>query len=368
MDEKTSKKMTKDLGKAQELSGVDIALGDIMRIGPYPGDWDAPYDIRPKIDKVALYAARQVMYGYEDLEQALGSLWIDSGLNERYRRYRINARRNEKDFRAIISAFPDKLYLPSCRIEIYPEDHLTPSQLKEILTSLHDKLSRLNVSEVEYASDIFCKSPSAAQYLFLILTRFLYCPYQREVRLHEHECGEPDLTIGRRRERNCTFYAGADKDRAIYERGPDRYRVGDAWPFDRIDRVRLETRVKKFVKTGSYTLGNFLNRAGFYRLNKDAYDFRCFKNSPRLPQLWEAYVARDEKGNALGCFHADYRHFKRLIPNLSQYTMRVSEFNPLMERLLEVWKQFDYAWESCQPRRSATTCGKRGYNIRRITI
>ncbi len=361
IDERTKKKMIRDLGKTQAMNSVEGALDGIMKVGQDQDDRDAPYDIRPKIDKVALYAARDIRYLYEDLERALDrEPWIDQTLNKRYVHYKTNARLNAKGFRLIVSTYPVEPYFPSGLITIYPEDHVTPSQLKQILASLHNGLPYLNVSMVEYASDIFCVSPRAVQYLFLMVTRFVYCRHQRSVTLHEYECGAKDLSIGRRRERNCTFYAGGDKDRTIYERGPEIHRVGNAWPFHKLDRLRLEARVRKFVKKGSYTLGDFLSHAGFFRLNKDAWDFRCFKDSPRLPQPWETYGAQDEKGNALGSFHAEYLHYNKRIRNLSQYTKRVTWFDPLMERLFQVWKQFDDEWESSPPRRAAPTLRRRG--------
>jgi len=329
------------------------ALEGIQRTEWCPNkDGDLAYGPSPRIEPLI---HRVVLTGpyctYDQLKQ-VGELWpYDRGQKSSYKN---NFTSNISGFIRIISKWPKNSYRRPIRIELIPKRYVEAKEYKKALIDLMRALPQpLQVSEVEYAVDIYCYSPREVASLFYELIHCLWVPYKSSVGM----VGEDMAQYGKNVRANHVFHAKAEDSKVkIYERGPDnRRKKGEkGWELERCDRVRIEQTAKrsKLLYHGIDTLYDLIENPKFLELNEKIFNFKKFEGSKKLPKPWEAYRSKDKYGNQVGAIQAEYLHFKKLQPddtgyvaNVSQYLNDVPEFEKLKAILIDKLREFDREWE-----------------------
>jgi len=311
-----------------------------------PSFLDQKYASAGRTDKVILSGAGRREYdGYQSLFDALGDLWFQKDFDpkERGYMYRTKYIKNEEGFQLSVFTGRSDPYYPPFQLVIYPRDTVTIASYKGYLSRLNQRLPHLNVSSVEYANDIYCLSPKTASELFLTLRTHMGVSYQGKV-----ETSSGAMKIGRNIRMSSTFHIG--EDMKTYERGSDgKKEQGGGWLREHIDRVRVEYTARRDKLRGAdiRTLGDLVRHVNFYAVHlvhgKPLYGFRCFKGSKKLPKVWQGYRAKD--GSKMpGSFQAEcIRRRKHM--QLSQYVKPVEYLQPLEERLVETWHDYDREWK-----------------------
>jgi hypothetical protein len=330
-------KLRTKLATFQYHTIIESALEGIQRVGPDASDWEQPFKIECKIHRMVLTG----LYGYKRIEEALGKLFVDETFDPVKQRsaYRARALRKVQNFDVSIFVNP-VTSRPACLMRIDPQGDVSIKAYKEFLKWLDSGLPGLKVSSVEYANDQFCNDPKAAENLFMIERRHLYVPRQRHMRTY----GETIARWGKKTRMNTVFRIGDNK---LYERGPDKKKQDQFWLYRYVDRVRLEhtaTR-EELRKRNIDRLTDFISHPRFYAVNKLIYGFKHFEGSKHLPRPWEGYPTPDDSGEP-GCFQAEQIFHRRKVNNIGQYLTDSNDFEPLLERLRDLWLKFDEEWEA----------------------
>ena len=125
----------------------------------------------------------------------------------------------------------------------------------------------------------------------------------------------------------------------MYERGPDRPKLGPAWPSAAIDRVRLEYTAKRrvLVKHGLSTLEDLVENPRFFAINSNRWRFKQFQ-AKKLPWVSEGYRE--------GSFQAEFLAAKstRVVSNLAKHVRDINELSAFEYRIVESMSRFDAAW------------------------
>lgn len=341
-------RLTKLLSENIAWNIVGRDLDGIMRMGRHPREADGPLKIESKIHKMVLVGSSEgSAYGYKDLVSHLGPFldFTESGPSKRKGYYERDYIRRKSDFILHIYVNPRKEFMPRFKLEIYPTSTVDISHYKDFLSNINRKIPGLKISCAEYAIDLYCKTGIHAANVFSLLRRFLYVPYQRNSRTYEddekeiNDIGRDKITVSR------TIHIGNVK---IYERGDDsdKNRQSGGWERDKINRVRLEFSAKRRIlkSTGIYALNDFLHDAQFHRINNPLYQFAYFKNSSKLPNVWEPYNCKDSNGVA-GCFVTECAHYRKIVRNIAQYIRNADSFVELRKNIEASWKAFDDEWK-----------------------
>jgi hypothetical protein len=330
------KKFRKELGKSLAGSIIRDKLEGIQRVG----GWDGLLNIVPRIHRMMLSSP----YQYNELKQQIGKLKLDNSFkpDDRMPNYNKKYIRNCPGFLVIIFTNRKEPFLPPSMMFLYPRKDIEIDDYKGFLLWLDSVLPGLKVSSVEYANDQFCKDHHSVREVFGVEKRNLFIPYKKIARLYGPNFAKIDKNIIL----NAVFEAG---DTKVYERGLDKNKVGLGWPEDKLDRVRLEYTASrtKLTKNGINTLKDFIDDPNFFRLNKYIYYFRFFDGSNKLPKICDGYPNEDMNGNC-GMFQLECFFYKKIISNFNQYVKNVPEFDELLSRLKDVWKEFDEKWKSTQ--------------------
>lgn len=273
-------------------------------------------------------------YRKGELEDILGPLEAD----EKY--YRVKNRQySDKynvtidNFRIVVLTMPLKPYLPQSSINITPPDGISVKEHKTFLVKkINDSLPGLNLSSIEFTTDIYDKDPSRVGTLFDVITKNVFIPKQRKkpVILPKSEI--------LRKKRNRTMKIGKHK---IYERGNDKDRKNKGWNREDINRVRMESTISRgqLKKYGLYCLADLLQSPKFYEINKDIWHFRVFKasNSKNLPDELDDYPHETYLGEQLEAR-------KRKVKNLDRSFNKDMGFKDFKYDLLNAMKLFDAKW------------------------
>jgi hypothetical protein len=242
---------------------------------------------------------------------------------------------------------PKKRFFPALSMSIHPRRDISPEKHKQFLTWLNSCLPDLNVSQVEYAVDLFCGSPDSVRRVFELIKKCLYIRRQRKINIIDDSMRKP--YPGR------VYHLG--KSFKVYERGKDfQQQQGNYWLLGNLDRVRLEYIAKQTIlkKHGIKTLQDLIHDPKFIYVNWDSYLFRYFDFSQRLrdrfgpygkrfPAPWERYRVKDNDGHS-GAFHLEYFHAKDTLKNVSPYLRDPYVFDKLEIILYESMGRFGIEW------------------------
>ncbi len=357
MNEKTRKRSGNSLMQRFMGGLIEYALRGIERI---EDDWPPSLYLEdgppPKIECLIHRVVLTGPYKYPELRTALGPLKQDDGPIRRA--YKENYFSNISGFRRSVYVKPTT-FRRQCCIEVVPSREVEPKEYKRMLMGLVNGLPYLQVSEVEYAVDVYCRSHQREAFLFDELLRYFWGPHKRRIRLSgaKVEDWERDDRMNR------LFYLEKNALKLkVYERGPDKSKRGKGWPWISTDRLRFEQTVKlaKLKELDIVRLYDFIQNVRFEELSKDAFKFRRFKPSyPRkrspkkpLPMPWDPYPWKDSKGQIPGAFHAGYLYYNKLTAgdpdyreNILQYVQDTPEFAVFKRMLIEATRDFDREWE-----------------------
>jgi len=133
----------------------------------------------------------------------------------------------------IIALDPKLKKYPRCRIQFF-------NPTKKFLIELYNYFPELIASELEFTVDIFCKSNKDVHPLYLVLKKYLYCPW-KTITKEYHDSGSYTFIAGsksKKRRRKKYFMI------RVYERCPDekitKINGKNSWNSEDNDRVRIE--------------------------------------------------------------------------------------------------------------------------------
>lgn len=262
---------------------------------------------------------------YKKIKKELGDLYlINNYIPEKrmsmYDKKYIKQLRGGKKLTIFLN--PNKPGVPPCYIEwAYVK--------KDFLIWLHNKLSMLQVSKLEYANDVYCHDN---ELFFDVVTWHLYISYGKEAQL-----------IADNKNRRFRINPSIK----VYERGADNKKRDGSWSVSDIDRVRLEYQCKRNVLREKIRFLLWLiEDPKFFEMNNDKYKFCKFsEGTKKLPSYWMGYNAEDKNKNK-GAFHQQYVIDRNTIKNIAQYRRNIDEFNPFLYRLISEMTNFDKKWKT----------------------
>ena len=286
-------------------------------------------------------------YDYPDLDEKIGPFhedpnnWLKDSNGEI-----LYGKKYVKKFpNFVISIFvnPRKPFLPHCYLQINPMKDISIATYKNFLIQLVKWFPDLNISQVEYATDIFYLPDAISISDFYDnIRRHLYVSHQRDVR-----------TLGGNKEKigkNMVSRFG-DSHKA-YERGPDKLKnPDDYWLETDLDRVRLEFtagREYSLPKNGISSLSDLIKDPKFFKMNIGRWQFQQFKESAKgLPSPWKPFTAQDEDEFS-GSFQSEYIQAKKdgIVKNPAQAKEDVPAFSEILYDLALSMKDFDEIWAS----------------------
>lgn len=244
-----------------------------------------------------------------------------------------------REFATTLYSSPRQQFLPNFML-------ILNNHNQGVLSSLAKGIPDLKVSSAEYAIDVYCKEPASVSRLYYILRRYMYFPR----RMRPTTVGGKFNGIYVDRETNSAYYvwqrAKSKKDIVVYERGDDAYKKNKGWPYNKIDRVRIEflIRSRKLSQFGISELAEFVKDNKFNRIIKDRFRFCRFENSQLLPSWSQDYNSKDLSGNCES-FQQEFVSAKGSIKNIGQY---IQEFSPLAGLRDDIQKavcDFEAAWK-----------------------
>jgi len=274
-------------------------------------------------------------YNYKDLTDSLGRLYDDTA-NSKAPHYDRKYIKQYPGFYLIIYVNPKKNFMPHATIEVHPRRTKSPGEYKQFLVELDKALPDMKLSQVEYAIDQYCSTPKKCEDLYSAEVENIFVPYQRR----EVRQSNQDLTLYGNRDRlNRLCHLG--RNQKIYERGADVNKVDDGWPFEKLDRVRMEhTSLRtELKKHGLNTLKDFIKDPKLSAIIGDRWKFRMFRFKT-FPGPWQ-YRSRDPQG---GCFQTEYQRRKKMFKNIRQTVEAIPEFASLEHRIRDAAIRFNDLW------------------------
>lgn len=298
---------------------------------------------------------------YDDISRVFGDVKYHQRKNNKshhMRQYAYSSYLNFKGRKITMYSSPDQGFLPLFMFTITNHKQST-------LYHLSQALPCLEMSTAEYTIDLICKSSESASMLFYVLRRYMY------FRNHGHTTmrGGDFNGVNVNRSENCVYHVWNctrnEKDVAenmnnyqkkkkkktditIYERGPDTSRVGIIYPYETIDRVRIEFHLDRdnFTNLGILFLHEFVKDNKFSFVTEGKVNFKVFEKSDKLPRYYENYKADDEDGNSES-FQQEYYHAKenKLVVNLPQCTADATFMEPIKKMIIDAIRSFDTEWK-----------------------
>jgi len=296
-----------------------------------------------KLHKIKLSSKK---HGYQDLTE-FGKFKDASDIGWQNPIYDRKYIRQLPNFFIIAFVNPKAKFFPSLSMSIHPRGDIAPEKHKQFLALLNSCLPDLNVSEVEYAVDLFCGSPGNVRRVFEVIRKSLYIRRQRKINIIDDSRRKP--YPGR------VYHLG--ESHKVYERGKDfQQQQGNYWLIEDLNRVRLEYTAKQTIlkKHGIKTLQDLINDPKFIYVNWDRYLFRYFDffqklrkrfgpYGKKLPAPWERYRVKNNDGHS-GAFHLEYFRAKNLLKNVSPYLRDPFVFIKLQSILYESMGRFAMEW------------------------
>jgi hypothetical protein len=275
-------------------------------------------------------------------------------------------------FKNDTDAFPRYLYkanvsLSTGKVEIYTKPITTgpfcliATNISNfpMLSFLYKGLPELKITRLEYAIDLFCRSPEAVADLFYLLRRYLYARNAKGTSMEGGKFyGWKDS-----RETNAVYYIRmgkkigkhkklrSGKHIKIYERGDDttKIRGSDEWRHEDVNRVRIEFKLQRAAiakKYGLSTLANLLTGPKFSEIASKFVQFKNFKSSRKLPQDWDDYLSEDEHGN-IESLMEEVLSGDKVLKNIVQYIEDNRRMEALKKRIVDLATEFDKKWMPC---------------------
>jgi hypothetical protein len=285
---------------------------------------------------------------FDDLKNNLGSLYHDGTHipEERMPNYKTKLIFNAPQFYLVIFTQRAEPFMPPFIIEFHPRNGMPITDYQDHLIWLNYMIPGLMMSSVEYTFDQHCKDPEHVKYLYNLERRCIYAPYVRHTNISEDE----NILIGNNVSLNGLVHFNNVK---IYQRGDDNRRRGERWLSDDLNRVRIEYMADSRIlrKHKIFTLQDFIYDTKFFEMTFNAFDFRCFSGSKKLPDYWEwdDYSAKDNDGNG-GIFQLEHLRRRKEIQNISQYTKSIDAFDMVIVSMAEAAQLFDQVWQSEESR------------------
>lgn len=289
---------------------------------------------------------------YGEIEKKVGPLFIPTDYNHRIPKYRHAAYRQLNNGSVTIYFEPLKGCMPSTYIT-------TSSAKHRFLSELHKLIPDLTLSYVEYTIDLFCKDHIDVANLFYVLRKNIHFPYANKTTTKGGQLTGMEI----RRTKNALFqvnFLSRSRYLKVYERGKDgkksdtpKRKIG-RWEHKDCDRVRIEYVYKRprLKGKGPYTLDGLMKNPNFGQIIGlhngeriiNEIRFKKFKHQAGLPQFWEDYTAKDDKGNA-DCFIEEYLQAKENgICNISQYVEDHDSFSSLTKKIGDAIIKFNERW------------------------
>lgn len=235
---------------------------------------------------------------------------------------------------------PEYGYLPDFRLSITNHD-------QKILYFLARAIPSLKVSTAEYTIDLGCKNPDCVSRLYYVLRRYMYFKNRSRTSMVGGEFTGIDVD----RDTNSAFYvwqrALGMKDIVIYERGDDCDKDGKGWPYEKINRARIEFIARSIILKSLEIsqLSEFVKNNMFTEFIDKKINFCVFKKSEKLPQSFQDYNARDKSGN-IECFQEEYHLAYKHLKNVCQYVEEATELAPLKTLIVSTANNFQSDWVS----------------------
>lgn len=296
--------------------------------------------VRARIHRIAFSGP----YNYTHLKSALGPMKINKAFIPDYRNpnYNTQAYLQSGRFRLTIFTNRKREFMPGCIIEMsYPS--------VRFLLDLHRKLSKLSVSYVEYAVDLYFDRTPLIREHFETLRRYILFPYQRSGWLQR------DISQDEMERMNACYKTPKV---TLYERGPDDLKQvkngKTCWRLDDCDRIRIEywagtkdlrALEKDEDKKGKVCkLKSFIKSPRFGPMMAGRFSFYSFRSNPYgWPVKSDRYTERD-KNNHAGSFHNEYVRATRRGLNARQYREEIPELAGLLRDIAARTEEFDRAW------------------------
>jgi len=238
-------------------------------------------------------------------------------------------------------SIPKQKFRPSCIMFLTQHD-------QDVLYTISKKIPSINVSSAEYAIDLFCKDKSSVSILFYVLRRYMYFPY----RSLTSTVGGKFSGLDVERSTNCAYYvwqrAVGKKDIVVYERGRDSDAKAKVWPYEKIDRVRIEflARTQKLKQLKINKLAKFVENNKFSDVVNKRFRFCVFKNSDILPGFGDDYSIEDAQGN-IESFQEAVAMARSNTRNINQYIKQFVELDKLKEKIDVSCQEAEAAWRNC---------------------
>jgi len=270
-------------------------------------------------------------YTWYDLNECIGPLKIIDRTNWNSRRRSNYSKCSYRKFAwGVLTVFTGRrdACLPHCMLELTYTGHRK-------LAILHNRIPRLQLSSVEYAIDLFCKSPNDVSRIFRLIKKHIHCNHVRETATPQKGLVKSVFRIG--------------KSVRIYERGEDRHKDRHRksyWDHNHLDRVRIEFTIQRqeLKARGLGTLKQLINGPYFHEALMTRFGFKEFTNSRYLPKAYEIYTTTDTSGN-YNCFQTELIETRRKgIKIPSQCIKDTEELTSLKDRILRKCRSADKKW------------------------
>ena len=241
--------------------------------------------------------------------------------------------------------FPNDGYGPSCLIT-------TNKSTYDHLSNIYKRLPKLNITRLEYAIDLYCKTPEAVNDLFYLVRRYLYRRNAQGTMMK----GEKYYGWKANRKINALYFITMGKSSGkhikVYERGDDAKKTPGSfghptWRHEDVDRVRIEFKLRRTAiaeKYGLSSLKDLLIDPKFADIASEYVQFKNFKFHRELSQDWEDYPAEDERGNPESFMQEVLQAKSSGIKNVNQYIIDNQRMMVLKKRIIEAAENFDNNW------------------------
>lgn len=258
------------------------------------------------------------------------------------------------------------VYLSTGKVEIFTEPitnrpfclFATNISTYAMLSNLYRGLPELKITRLEYAIDLFCRSPEAVAELFYLLRRYLYA---RNAKGTSMDGGRFDGWKGSR-ETNAVYYirmgkknlkpkkSRSGKHIKIYERGDDSTKIHgrDEWRHEDVNRVRIEFKLQRAAIAKKYGLSStkdLLAGPKFSEIASKFVQFKNFQSSRQLPQDWDDYRSEDENGNQES-FMQEVLSGDKILKNIVQYIEDNMRMEALKKRIVDAAIEYDRNWNT----------------------
>ena len=196
-------------------------------------------------------------YTYNDIQNVMGTLFgappPSPASKYRKKSYRVCDGNKWK----ILTNPDNRRFLPQCKLTVTGIDFAG-------LIDLAIGLPSLNVAKAEYAMDLKCDNPAAVRALFNLIKMYAYSPGQQAELKYFYQSSNRTIKI-----RKCRAYERGPNSAAIWvESHNENYRHRE-WPYNVLDRVRIEftANTEDLKKNYTRSITDFIASPQFHRMS-----------------------------------------------------------------------------------------------------